>query len=125
MLFEDANGVRIFVETKNYASTTSFSTSFYNQFKAYISSQEITDISQIKYYFRANSGVSKASQVQKFKNMISNNAKAIFESNPNVFTKIKKENQIDFIDDWEDLKIMMDSETISLDHQIFSFIQVY
>src|SRR5699024_1082421 len=44
----------VYIETKNYAKTTAFSNSFYNQFKAYISNPSVTSIDDIKYYFRAN-----------------------------------------------------------------------
>ncbi len=63
MFFEDGLGVKIFVETKNYASTTGFTSSFYNQFKAYISNQNVTSIDQLRYFFRANDGISKAERV--------------------------------------------------------------
>ncbi|MBK7129126.1 MAG: hypothetical protein IPM74_11980 [Crocinitomicaceae bacterium] len=72
MYFEGTGNVKVFVETKNYASTTSFTTSFYNQFKAYISNPNLTSFDELRYYFRANDGISKAERVQKFKNMINN-----------------------------------------------------
>lgn len=75
LLFEDANSVRMFVETKNYASSTTFSSSFFNQFKAYISNSNLSNLNQIKYYFKANIGVSKTTQVAKFKAMFSSIAK--------------------------------------------------
>ncbi|MBK8926588.1 MAG: hypothetical protein IPM74_11955 [Crocinitomicaceae bacterium] len=125
MYFEGTGNVKVFVETKNYASTTSFTTSFYNQFKAYISNPNLTSFDELRYYFRANDGISKAERVQKFKNMIKNNAQEIFGVNPSLFKSIKQENGVDFIDDWEDLKTMMESTTISENHAIFSFIEVF
>jgi len=101
MLFEDGSGLKIFVETKNYASTTGFTTSFYNQFKAYISNQNITSLDQIKYYFRANTGVTKTDRVQKFKNLINNggNREQFFNSlNPT----LKNQYQIEFVSDIDD-----------------------
>lgn len=84
MLFENGSAVRVFVETKNYAQTTVFSSSFYNQFKAYISIPGVTSIDNIKYYFRANAGVTKVERVQKFKNMLlsENKTQEIFSSMP-------------------------------------------
>lgn len=70
LLFEDGNQLKVFVETKNYAQSTSFSSSFYNQFKTYISNPAVTNIDEIKYFFRANAGISKTERVQKFKNLI-------------------------------------------------------
>lgn len=57
--------------------------------------------------------------------MIKNNAKEIFDSNPSLFKGIKNENGIDYIEDWEDLKTMMESKTISENHSIFEFIEIY
>jgi len=65
----------VYIETKNYAQSTAFLSSFYNQFKAYISNSAVTDINQIKYYFRANSGVTKAERVQKFQNMLNSSGR--------------------------------------------------
>jgi len=125
LMFEDGSGMKIFVETKNYSSGTGFTTSFYNQFKAYISNPQLENMDQLKYFFRSNDGVTKATQVKKFKNMMKSNAKELFESNPSLFRSIKKENGIDFIDDWDDLKTMMESPTISIDHPVFNFIEMF
>ncbi|MBL7898320.1 MAG: hypothetical protein JNJ99_07280, partial [Crocinitomicaceae bacterium] len=118
MLFEDGNGVKIFVETKNYGSTTSFSTSFYNQFKAYISSQEITDISQIKYYFRLNSGITREGQIQKFKNMLLNGDRfeEIYDLNMSLMNSLQILNKNQF-------KLLMESNNTS--HPFFNFIEIY
>jgi len=64
-----------YIETKNYAKPTAFSSAFYNQFKAYISDVGVKNINQLKYFFKANSGVTKAERVQKFKNMLLNGNK--------------------------------------------------
>jgi hypothetical protein len=56
----------VFMETKNYAAASPFSDSFYSQFLIYISSSRVQDITQIKYYFRSNSGVNETDLVQKF-----------------------------------------------------------
>lgn len=114
--------VSIFVETKNYASATGFTSSFLNQFKRYISS--ISDLSEMKYFFRGNAGVTKANRVSKFKTMIKNNAKEIFESKPNLFTQLKMENG-DNIFDWEDLKALVESSTLPDNHELFNFIEIY
>jgi len=72
MFFEGSGNVKVWVETKNYASSTGFTTSFYNQFKAYISNPELKNFDELRYFFRANPGVTKESQVLKFKNLINN-----------------------------------------------------
>lgn len=63
----------------------------------------------------------------KFKNMLKSEAKAreIFEANETLFKKIKMENGIDKIEDWEDFQSLMSSNTISENHEIFNFIEVY
>lgn len=94
----------IFVETKNYASKTSFSSSFYGQFKAYFSNPEFTSLSQLRYYFRANSGVSKARLVDKFKSMINsgNRKQEIFDA---MSPFLKDELEIELISDLDDDKL--------------------
>ena len=118
MFFEDGLGLKIFVETKNYASTTGFTSSFYNQFKAYISNQNVTSIDQLRYFFRANDGISKAERVQKFKNMLLNGNKyeEIYNSNKNLFNSMQ-------ITDEGKLKLLLESQNIS--HQFFNFIEVF
>lgn len=91
----------VYIETKNYAQATSFSSSFYNQFKAYISNPAVTDINDIKYFFKANNGVTKAERIQKFKNLVNNggNKQQFFNSlNPT----IKNAYQIEVIGDIND-----------------------
>lgn len=91
----------IFVETKNYAKTTSFSSSFYNQFKAYISNPNLTSLDQIKYFFRANTGITKAERIQKFKNLINNgNNKMDFFNSLN--PSLKNQFQIEVVSDIDD-----------------------
>jgi hypothetical protein len=117
MQFTDGTNF-VYLETKNYAQSTTFSSSFYNQFKAYISNANVTDINQIKYYFRANSGVTKIERVQKFKNMLLNGNKyeEIYNSNKSLFNSMQ-------LTDEGKLKLLLESQNTS--HQFFNFIEVF
>ncbi len=70
LFFEGSGNMKIFAETKNYALKTSFTSSFYSQFKSYISNSNVKSINNLKYFFRANTGVLKENRVQKFKDML-------------------------------------------------------
>jgi hypothetical protein len=118
LLFEDGNQLKVFVETKNYAQSTTFSSSFYNQFKAYISNPSVNSIDKIKYFFKANNVITKAERVQKFKNMLlnSNKYEEIYNSNKNLFNSMQ-------ITDEGKLKLLLESQNTS--HQFFNFIEVF
>ncbi len=108
----------VYIETKNYAKSTAFSSDFYNQFKAYISNSSVTNIDDIKYFFKANAGITKAERVQKFKNMLLNGNKydEIYNSNKNLFNSMQ-------ITDEGKLKLLLESQNTS--HQFFNFIEVF
>lgn len=82
MRFADGSEM-IFVETKNYAQATSFTPSFYNQFKSYMS--QASSIEEIRYFFRSNAGVTRAERITKFKTMINSGTRGdeIFNSMSN------------------------------------------
>lgn len=96
--YQDGNR-SIFIETKNYASATTFSTSFYNQFKHYI--QQVTNLEEIKYFFRNNNGVSKHYMIDKFKKLIKkgNNKQDFFD---NLSTALKEDLEIESLIDIDD-----------------------
>jgi hypothetical protein len=119
MQFSDGTNL-IFIETKNYAKTTAFSSSFYNQFKAYISNPGVTSMDQIKYYFRSNSGVSTAERVQKFRNMLLNNDKYI-EIYDDMSQSLKTSLNIGGLNGKQLFKNLIESGSDSF----FNFIQVY
>ncbi len=108
----------IFVETKNYASSTSFTSSFYNQFKAYISNPNVTNIDQIKYFFRANPNITKAERVQKFKNMLLNGDKyeEIYNVNQTLMNSLG-------LSESNYLKALLESDNVN--HQFFNFIEIF
>lgn len=125
LLFTDGTKL-IYIETKNYSKSTPFTSSFYNQFKAYISNSVVTSMDDIKYYFRSNTGVTKADRAQKFKAMIlSNDIEELFNSNQNLFKSFNKINGNGKITTWEDLEDLFNSTEFNENHAFFDFIEIF
>ena len=117
MRFSDGEEL-IYLETKNYSQTTTFSPSFYNQFKSYLS--QASSMDEIKYFFRSNTGINEAERITKFKNMINNGTRAdeLFSIMP---TRLKQQLGLGGMNGRSDFGLMINDESSAF----YNFIVVF